>query len=346
MIVQKIYTAMRSGFGTTRRIHRISIAILCTILPMIHAEIPDGYYDSAQGLEGDTLRLALHNIIDNHQVQSYSSLFTLFETTDVKPDGTVWDMYSDIPGGTPPYVYNYDGSDQCGNYSGEGDCFNREHSWPQSWFNSNSPMKTDLFHVYPTDGYVNGQRGSFPYGEVGTAAWTSLNGSKRGTSASPGYSGVVFEPIDEYKGDLARTYFYMCTRYFTEDAGWDSNDMVDGADLLPWAVDLLLSWHSEDPVSEKELNRNDAVYQIQQNRNPFIDHPDWVYCIWGDGCQLMTGDLNQDTVVDVLDVVIMVDIILSGNPSNFQISVGDLNSDNSIDVLDIVILVFMILGAP
>ncbi len=316
---------------------------LTLCITILRAEIPDGYYDGTEGLEGDALRIVLHSIIDNHQVQSYSSLFASFETTDIKPDGTVWDMYSDVPGGIPPYVYHYGGADQCGNYNSEGDCFNREHSWPQSWFNSDLPMRTDLFHIYPTDGYVNGQRGNYPYGEVGTATWTSLNGSMRGLSSFSGYSGIVFEPVNEYKGDLARTYFYICTRYYTEDAGWLANDMVDGADLLPWAVNLLTYWSANDPVSQKELDRNEAIYLIQQNRNPFIDHPEWVECIWGDGCVMM-GDMNQDSAVDVLDVVIMVNIVLSGNPTNTQLLTGDLNADTTIDVLDVVILVGMILG--
>ncbi|MBT3251587.1 MAG: endonuclease I [Candidatus Marinimicrobia bacterium] len=308
------------------------------------AEIPDGYYDNAFGEEGEGLQSALHNIIDNHNVQSYGSLHGHYETTDDKPDGTVWDMYSDVPGGTPPYIYNFTSSDQCGNYGGEGDCYNREHSWPKSWFNDASPMKTDLFHVYPTDGYVNGMRGNYPYGEVGNASWTSQNGSKRGSCSFPGYSGTVFEPIDEYKGDLARTYFYMSTRYYNEDSSWDNNGMVNGADLLPWAVNLLISWHEADPVSLKEVDRNDAVYQIQNNRNPFIDHPEWVSCIWDGSCEQLPGDLNGDLLVDVLDIVMIVDVILYGEFSEYQLLAGDLNVDGVLDVLDIVMLVDLILG--
>jgi len=260
--------------------------LFCLVLffAWLAAEIPPGYYDDAEGLEGDSLRLALHHIIDDHNAQSYGSLHDHYESTDVKPDGTVWDMYSDIPGGTPPYIYNFTDSDQCGNYTQEGDCYNREHSWPKSWFNDAMPMKTDLFHVYPTDGYVNGMRSNYPYGEVESASWTSQNGSKRGTMDGYGFTGTVFEPIDEYKGDFARTYFYMSTRYYTEDSGWDENDMVIGADLKPWALDMLMDWHEQDTVSQKETDRNDAVYDIQGNRNPFIDHPEWVVCIW-DECE-------------------------------------------------------------
>ena len=254
------------------------------------ADIPPGYYDDAQGLDGEPLRLALHNIIDDHIPQSYSSLYGHFQSTDAKSDGTVWDMYSDVPGGTPPYIYNFTGADQCGNYSGEGDCFNREHSWPKSWFNEGMPMNTDLFHIYATDGYVNGMRSNHPYGEVESTTWTSQNGSQRGNMNSYNHNGTVFEPIDEYKGDFARTYFYMSTRYYTEDSGWDDNDMVNGSNLKDWAVAMLMDWHLQDSVSQKEIDRNDAVYAIQENRNPFIDYPEWVGCIWGE-CDSGTENL-------------------------------------------------------
>ena len=254
------------------------------------ADIPPGYYDDAQGLDGEPLRLALHNIIDDHIPQSYSSLYGHFQSTDAKPDGTVWDMYSDVPGGTPPYIYNFTGADQCGNYAGEGDCFNREHSWPKSWFNEDMPMNTDLFHIYPTDGYVNGMRSNHPYGEVASTTWTSQNGSQRGSMNSYNHNGTVFEPIDEYKGDFSRTYFYMSTRYYTEDSGWDNNDMVNGSTLNDWAVVMLMDWHLQDSVSQKEIDRNNAVYAIQENRNPFIDHPEWVGCVWGE-CDSGTANL-------------------------------------------------------
>ncbi|MBC8190756.1 MAG: endonuclease [FCB group bacterium] len=245
------------------------------------AQIPNGYYNNASGLTGTPLQQALHDIIDDHTVVSYSSLWTHYQTTDVKPNGKVWDMYSDIPGGTPPYEFTFV-SDQCGNYGAEGDCYNREHSWPKSWFNDVAPMNTDIFHVVPSDGYVNGQRGNYPYGEVSSPTWTSANGCQKGPNTYPGYSGTVFEPIDAYKGDFARIYFYMSTRYLNEDSNWPGSDMADGAQLEPWALDMMMEWHADDPVSQKELDRNDANYEIQDNRNPFVDHPAYVDLIWGD----------------------------------------------------------------
>lgn len=243
------------------------------------AEIPEGYYDPAEGLSGEALQWALHGIIDNHDPVSYDYIWTAFYTTDDIYGNNVWDMYSDIPGGTPPYLYTL-GDDQGGSASGEGEGYNREHSWPKSWFGDSSPMNTDLFHIIPTDIYVNNRRANYPYAEVGSPTWTSMNGSRLGTSATPGYSGTAFEPIDGYKGDLARNYFYMATRYKGEDSGWPGSPMTDGADLEGWAVDLLLQWHLDDPVSEKELERNEAVYAIQDNRNPFIDHPEYAQMIY------------------------------------------------------------------
>jgi len=253
-----------------------ALAIFC--FSSVFAQIPPGYYDDAQGLYGDELREALYHIINDHTVVSSGAIWQHFEATDQKPDGTVWDMYSDQPGGVSAYIYEFV-TDQCGNYSQEGDCFNREHSFPQSWYSSASPMSTDLFHIYPTDGYVNGIRGNFPYGTVGNTNHVTTNGSKRGTSNWPGYSGIVFEPIDEYKGDFARTFFYMLTRYYPQISGWES-DMLSGDNFSGWAREILLQWAEDDPVSQKEIDRNNAVYNIQGNRNPFIDISGFAHDVW------------------------------------------------------------------
>jgi endonuclease I len=245
----------------------------------LKSQIPNGYYNPALGMNSNELQQALHVIIKNHNASTYGELWGHFQQTDKKPNGKVWDIYSDVPGGTPPYQFTF-GSDQCGNYSGEGDCYNREHSFPASWFNDNYPMYSDLFQIYPTDGWVNNKRSNFPYGEVGNASWTSMNGSKVGNSNVPGYSGVVFEPIDTYKGDLARMHFYMATRYLGEDNNWPGSPAVNGAQPKDWALSMLYDWHQNDPVSQKEIDRNNAIYQIQNNRNPFIDHPEFVEMIW------------------------------------------------------------------
>jgi endonuclease I len=263
-----------------KSIQRGLFLLLFSAFTVSYAQIPAGYYTPATGLSGTALQQALHDIIDNHTVVSYDALWTWFKQTDKKANGKVWDMYSDIPGGTPPYEYTFV-TNQCGTYNSENDCYNREHSWPKSWFSDKSPMISDIFHLYPTDGYVNNRRDNFPYGKVGTATWTSLNGSKLGNCISPGYSGTVFEPRDEYKGDFARTYFYMETRYYNEDTGWAGSPMTSGSQLLPWAQTLMILWNLQDPVSQKEINRNDSIYKnVQHNRNPFIDHPEYAAQIW------------------------------------------------------------------
>jgi len=250
----------------------------------------DNYYATATGT-GAQLKTQLYNIIKGHTVLSYDGLWEAFESTDARPGNStvVWDMYSDVPTGTPPYQFFF-GTDQCGSYSNEGDCYNREHSWPSSWFGDAAPMYTDLFQIVPADGYVNGQRANHIYAKVNVSSWTSLNGSKRGSCATPGYSGTVFEPIDEYKGDFARNYFYMVTRYENLVVSWAGNNVVE--DILngttwpafeSWYLNMLGQWHTNDPVSAKEIARNNAVYALQGNRNPYIDHPEWVYSVWGVG---------------------------------------------------------------
>jgi endonuclease I len=259
---------------------KLYIICFCLLSSISFAQIPAGYYNSAQGLNGNPLKIALHNIIKNHTQISYNALWTAYKKTDVKPNGKVWDMYSDIPSGTPPYEFIFV-TNQCGNYSVEGDCYNREHSWPQSWFNSVSGPVSDLFHIYPTDGKVNGERSNYPYGNVSSASITTLNGSKLGTCSDLGYNLTAFEPIDEYKGDLARGYFYMSTRYYSEDGTWSTSEATNKSDILPWEMNVLLQWHHDDPVSAKEIARNDSVYyKFQHNRNPFIDNPQWADSIW------------------------------------------------------------------
>lgn len=241
---------------------------------------PAGYYNSANGLTGDQLKMALHDIVKGHTTVTYANLWTAFWSTDNKGNGVVWDMYSDRPNGNPPYTY-YLGQDQCGNYSVEGDCYNREHSFPQSWFNNDGTARTDLHHIFPTDGYVNGKRSNYAYGEVGSASWTSRNGSKLGACKTPGFSGTVFEPIDEYKGDFARAIMYMSVRYYGEDGSWGSSDMTTKSEIKPWAIQMLMRWNEQDPVSQKEIDRNNAIYNdYQHNRNPFIDHPEYARMIW------------------------------------------------------------------
>ncbi|MDR1974874.1 MAG: endonuclease [Bacteroidales bacterium] len=253
------------------------IVFLFLATSVLLAQAPMGYYDNAEGKSSYTLKTALHNIINSHTQLSYGDLWNAFEDTDLK-SGTnkIWDMYSNCD-----FTYK---TKQCGNYSNECDCYNREHSFPKSWFNDDPPMYTDLFHLYPTDGKVNGMRSNYPFGKVSNPTYTSGNGSKLGPcSGCDGYTKTVFEPIDEYKGDFARSYFYMVTCYQDKVKDWncDMLNRTENQAFSEWAKNILIQWHRDDPVSEKEVNRNNAVYSWQGNRNPFIDYPELAEKIWG-----------------------------------------------------------------
>ena len=252
------------------------------------------YYDGITSQTGYTLKTALHDLINNHSAQGYSALWTFYQNHSLdiyfENDGSILDIYSEQPNANDSYNYTKV-SDQCGTYSGEGGCYNREHTFPKSWFGGKiEPMNSDVHHIYATDGYVNSKRGSYPYGEVSSASFTSSNNSKLGSATtSLGFSGTVFEPIDEFKGDLARAYFYMATRYENVIASWQNNStngnsVLDGSSnkvFETWQLDMLIRWHNNDPVSQKEIDRNDAAFDHQGNRNPFIDHPEYVNSIWG-----------------------------------------------------------------
>ncbi|MEG1556257.1 MAG: endonuclease, partial [Bacteroidales bacterium] len=199
-------------------------------------------------------------------------------------NGTIWDIYSDNPEGIQHYEFIFR-EDQCGTIgSTEGGCYNREHTFCQSWFGGGTGAPySDLFHIYPVDGYINSTRNNFAYGEVTSPTRTFLNGSKFGLNSFP-FAPITssFEPIDEYKGDIARSFFYMATRYMNEDQNFATDKpMTYKSQLLPWAIEMFKNWHLLDPISEKEVARNNAIYGIQQNRNPFIDHPELVNKIWG-----------------------------------------------------------------
>ena len=254
--------------------------------------IPTGYYNAAAGLSCIPLKTALFNIISaNYNALTYGEVWTAYQTTDMHRNDAntadiIWDMYSDNPAGAEPYTFTYN-TNQCGNYNSEADCYNREHSFPKSWFNDGYPMYTDLNHLFPTDGYVNNRRGNQPYGTVNSPTWTSLNGGKLGPNSYPGFTGVTFEPRNEYKGDLARGQLYMVTRYENLVAGWqgngNANDILSGTAypaLDSWYIKMLFEWHNADPVSAKEIARNNAVFALQGNRNPYIDHPEYVYLVW------------------------------------------------------------------
>lgn len=249
----------------------------------IFAQIPPGYYQNASGKSGIQLLNAITEIIDNHHVMSYSDLWSCFLLTDTIGEGQIWDIYSTLGDGTSENPL-YWSQDQCVSVSAqEGDCYNREHLFCQSWFGSTQEAPySDLFHIYPVDGLVNTVRNNNPFGVVENPSRTFTNGSKYGLNTFPSAPNEsAFEPIDAYKGDIARSFFYMVARYQNEDANFSYSSMTTGAKLKPWALNMLMQWHLQDPVSPKEHARNAAVYLFQHNRNPFIDYPELVSKIWG-----------------------------------------------------------------
>jgi len=289
-------------------------------LPLV-AQIPPGYYDSAAGLYQGDLKTALHNIIDNHSVVTYSSLWTHFQTTDDRMNdaGTatiVHTMYSDDSAG-PDLDFTFV-TDQCGSAAAEGDCYNREHTTPKSYWGGSTAHDayTDIHHVVPSDGYNNSFRSNYPYAivDLTNVSYTTNNGSMMGDTATaiPSYSGNVFEPADEYKGDFARMVFYTVTRYENEMSAWHNQtangDLVLSGDTWPslesWAIDLYLQWHDADPVDQKEIDRNNDIYTIQGNRNPFIDEPQYAHLVWDDPIVLTVDYLDFSTKIVEGEVIL------------------------------------------
>ena len=259
------------------------------------------YYKNANGKKGAALKSALCEIIYNRTERQYGDLWGDFKKTDKRidedentlynedGDSLVWDMYSNIS------EFVFDVNKDVGTDGPEGKYYNCEHSFPRSWFGGKvAPMNTDLHHIYPTDKAVNGKRANWPFGETNGGTYKSANNfSKLGACTYSGYTGTVFEPDNQYKGDFARTYFYMVTCYEKKLSDWYNSNAssypglgatLDGSKypaFTTWQLNMLLTWAKNDRVSYKETYRNKAVAKIQKNRNPFIDYPGLEQYIWG-----------------------------------------------------------------
>ena len=264
-------------------------------------ELPT-YYKDMQGKSGKNLFDAVHVIAKvGYSSLGYDGLWSAYQYTDLRDNGYVWDMYSDC-------TWKSLSSNRCGNYSTECDCFNREHSIPKSWYgDTKSGPGCDIFHLVPTDGKVNGMRSNYAFGEVSSASYNK-HGNKLGTAknitivhgktiagnegAAISASGTVFEPRDEYKGDFARGYFGALIRWAgdhqTFSDGYGGTMFSKGYTesslygFTKYGVALLMKWHRQDPVSQKEIDRNNGIQQTQGNRNPFIDYPYLAEYIWGE----------------------------------------------------------------
>ncbi len=259
------------------------------------ADPPPGYYDTVDLSSEDALRSSLHDVIDGHTKIPYTDSSTdtwdVLEQADQDPldAGRILDVYRNrsFP-----------------KYGGGNNSYNREHTWPNSygfpddgW--SNYPY-SDCHHLFLCDISYNGARGSrvFDYCSGGCQSYP--------TDSHDGVSGVnytrndspqgVWETWHDRRGDVARALFYMDVRY-EGDAGSEPDlILTDDLDLIMSSqtgdnepvgymgyVSVLLEWHEQDPVDDRERQRNDVVFQYQGNRNPFIDHPGWVDLLFGDG---------------------------------------------------------------
>ena len=290
--------------------------------PVTPVDSLPAYYESIDGTSGKALVDAIQLVAKlGYRTDDfrYDSIWLAFQHTDMRPDGYIWEIYSDCD-----FVYE---KDRTSNTSQTGECkgYNREHAMCQSWFGTaslagkemssskkNSPG-SDIFHIYPTAYGMNSRRGNRPYGEVAVAAYTSFNGTKYGTpksisvsntvagafvEASTSMSTNVLEPVDEYKGDIARSYFGTMVKWAGE---WAFNKAEEGRVIFDATIDadthygpennygltnyglaMLLKWHRQDPVSKKEVDRNNGIQKTQGNRNPFIDYPYLAEFIWGE----------------------------------------------------------------
>lgn len=303
----------------------IAIIVQALMLSTAWAQGPNHtgtYYQAADGQCGEALKTAFFQIINGEyqgvqfkQIKygqgTLDGVWGAFATTDVLDDGvTIRDRYSNI-------THYQLGDDQGSSNSVEGaGGYNREHSFPKSWFGVSTPIPvgpgTDLHHIYPTDVHINTLRSNLPYGEnEGESKHSEGYYSKIGACTFEGYTGKCFEPNDEWKGDFARTYFYMVTCYEDQQTTW-SSDMLS-SDSYPsfseWALRLLLKWSRQDPVDSIEIKRNEAVCVIQHNRNPFIDYPGLEEFIWGDSTlqAFAYGGFEEggDTIITPPDTIVV-----------------------------------------
>ena len=257
------------------------------------ANIPSGYYESLDGKSGQALKDAIHDLTKQHTTLSYGSLWIYFADTDCRPEDKkkVWDMYSDNT-----YYFRGGSSGVSG--------MHKEHSLPKSWWGGYDETQgyagyTDINHLYPANGDANMAKSNFPLGEVSTTTFD--NGVTKVGTPKTGQGGGcyrVFEPDDRYKGDFARTYFYMACAY--QDYNWRYTYMMTNNSwktLNDWSIDLLCRWARNDAVSDKEVDRNEAVQRSQNNRNPFIDIPMLFEYIWGErqGQVFYLSDAGADT---------------------------------------------------
>ena len=250
---------------------RITLTLLTgTFVSMASAlgqwDAPFDYYENAEGLTGDDLKAALHEIIDDHTLIPYSS-----STTDTRD--ALMEMFED-PNNENNLILVYSGDSIPKVNTSE---WNREHLWPQSYGVDNVPGRSDLFNLRPSDMDVNSARGSRVYDNV-------TSGSSHAEAPQSMFDSTFWEPRDEEKGDIARAMFYMAVRYEGGEStpNLELSDTPNSGTYEFGMLSTLLQWHQMDAVNDHEKEVNHIVYtSYQGNRNPFVDHPEWVEVIWG-----------------------------------------------------------------
>lgn len=261
------------------------ILTLALAVTASYAGFKPGYYDRLDGKKRETLKKAVKECVSSHKELNYYALPDYWITTDIYPelvDGLKrwWDMYSD-----EMYLIQ---RGQSGRQSFSSYGMQREHSVPKSWWKKGTsveytPAYSDMWNLYPSNGPANQAKLNYPFGP--TSSTTFNNGVSKVGPPQNGYGGGasrVFEPADEYKGDFARSMFYMACVY--DDINWVINYMYRAESyptLTQWACNMLLQWARQDPVSQKEIDRNNLVEQCQGNRNPFVDFPELAEYVWG-----------------------------------------------------------------
>ncbi|MCU6769371.1 endonuclease [Barnesiella propionica] len=275
----------------------IFLAVILCCATSLYAEMPRDYYpDELEGLNTSDLKTALHKLIKVHKRIPYGAngTWVVFRKSDIRPDGSIWDMYSNVKRYFPANGSHKD--------------MNIEHSVPKSWWGDSYPYSVDasfdLHHLVPSDADANQAKSNYILGECRSVNYN--NGvTKVGSTYINNVSTNAFEPADEYKGDFARMYMYIVTCY--QDYAWLSlgrNMFTDGIypTLNKYSQDLLLKWHRQDPVSQKEVDRNNAIYSFQNNRNPFIDYPSLAEYIWGDSIAYAFHFSGSAVIAPILNV--------------------------------------------
>ena len=264
---------------------KLNKTILLTAISLLYsigllAQIPPGYYNGTEGLYGEQLKTKLHTIIDNHDEPTYNDLrdFILKESDE-------------DPQNSNNVILLYTGRSQAkSTFGGNANDWNREHVWAKSHgdFGNTPPCGTDAHMIRPTDASVNSARGNKDFDE---------GGQQHNEATGCYYTEYTWEPRDAVKGDVARMILYMDVRYEGTSGELDLT-AVDAINTSPapehGRLSTLLEWHEQDPPDAFEMNRNEVVYSYQGNRNPFIDHPEFVGYIWNP-----TASVEEVNTIDV-----------------------------------------------